>query len=264
MILERGSIGTGVAVLERALESAGYYNGPFEEPEASAVFGTGVERAVRRFQESRGLRVDGRVGIDPDGETMRALRSDATTVPPDTDPAPLPVPPLGLHPLSLAERERLFGHFDFVPDPRPLNPEGIKILGGWQAGNIVRAEVPQLARIAGGPPSGNTFSHRIAEEPLKRLFQAWDDAGLLDRARTWGGLWNPRYIRGSRTTLSNHAWATAFDINAQWNSLGQAPAPLGTNGSLVELVPLAAEHGWYWGGWYRGRIDGMHFELVCI
>jgi hypothetical protein len=31
-----------------------------------------------------------------------------------------------------------------------------------------------------------------------------------------------------------------------------------------ELVPIANELGWYWGGHYRKRLDGMHFELVKV
>jgi hypothetical protein len=33
-------------------------------------------------------------------------------------------------------------------------------------------------------------------------------------------------------------------------------------GSVRELVPIASEQGWYWGGHYQSRKDGMHFELV--
>jgi hypothetical protein len=72
----------------------------------------------------------------------------------------------------------------------------------------------------------------------------------------------PRFIRGSHSVLSNHAYGTAFDINAPWNALGVRPALVGKPGSVRELVPLAAEHGFAWGGHFRTRPDGMHFELV--
>lgn len=63
---------------------------------------------------------------------------------------------------------------------------------------------------------------------------------------------------------SNHAWGTAFDINVPWNGLGATPALVGARGSVRKLVPLANEHGFYWGGHFNGRPDGMHFEIAQI
>jgi hypothetical protein len=76
---------------------------------------------------------------------------------------------------------------------------------------------------------------------------------------TWDGSFVPRFIRGSRTTLSNHAFGTAFDINCGYNRLGTIPALLGNKGYVRELVELANEHGFYWGGHFASpRSDGMH------
>jgi len=77
----------------------------------------------------------------------------------------------------------------------------------------------------------------------------------------WFG--NPRFIRGSRSILSNHAWYTAFDINYRWNMLGETPADIGEKGSVKELVPIAHDFGFYWGGHFRRR-DGMHFEAAKV
>jgi len=79
--------------------------------------------------------------------------------------------------------------------------------------------------------------------------------------KTWAGSFAPRFIRGSTVTLSNHAWATAFDVNVAWNPLGAQPALLHKIGSVRALVPLANAHGFYWGGHFQTRPDGMHFEL---
>jgi hypothetical protein len=43
--------------------------------------------------------------------------------------------------------------------------------------------------------------------------------------------------------------------------LGQQPALVGQHGSVHELVELAYRHGFFWGGHFSGRLDGMHFEL---
>jgi len=71
----------------------------------------------------------------------------------------------------------------------------------------------------------------------------------------------PSFIRGWRTTLSNQSWGTAFDINAAWNGLGRRPPLVGEKGSVRELVQLANQHGFYWGGHFSKRPDGMHFEV---
>lgn len=60
----------------------------------------------------------------------------------------------------------------------------------------------------------------------------------------------------------SNSWATAFDVNVAWNGLGRQPALVGETGSVRELVQLANEHGFFWGGHYSGRLDGMHFELA--
>jgi hypothetical protein len=38
---------------------------------------------------------------------------------------------------------------------------------------------------------------------------------------------------------------------------------MGEHGCLLELVPIANEHGFYWGGHFS-RKDGMHFEIAKI
>ena len=73
-----------------------------------------------------------------------------------------------------------------------------------------------------------------------------------------------RRVRGSATKLSNHAFGAALDINYAWNKLGHIPALIGSRGSLRELVPIANQLGFYWGGHYAGRKDGMHFEVAKI
>ena len=87
--------------------------------------------------------------------------------------------------------------------------------------------------------------------------------GLISLVRSWGGSFVPRYVRGSATNLSNHAWGTAFDIDAEWNPRGALPVLRGRVGSVRELVPRAHELGFYWGGHFSRR-DGMHFEIARL
>jgi hypothetical protein len=177
-----------------------------------------------------------------------------------------PYPPKPSFPAltSTADRQRIFGKFEYRSQPTKGNPEGILILGDWQAKNIVKVTVPQLRQVAYAPLDGGIYFHRYGVNQLLALFEAWEQAGLMRLVKTWAGSFVPRFIRGSRTVLSNHAFGTAFDINVPWNPLGKRPAPRGAEGSVVELVEIANRFGFYWGGHFGKRPDGMHFELAKL
>jgi hypothetical protein len=64
--------------------------------------------------------------------------------------------------------------------------------------------------------------------------------------------------------LSNHAFGSAFDINAALNPLGAEPALPGTPGCVYDMVRIAHDHGFYWGGHFSKRRDGMHFEVAEV
>lgn len=76
----------------------------------------------------------------------------------------------------------------------------------------------------------------------------------------WG--YAERPIRGSSTTLSNHASGTAFDFNATQH-------PLGVSGTWTRkqkrkvnrFLRNKLENVVRWGENYSGRKDGMHFEI---
>ncbi len=158
-------------------------------------------------------------------------------------------------------RQRLFGPLRFEHAPTETNAEAITILDDWRRKNIVRVDVPQL----GGIRSRTTVPvHELIAEQFVALWAAWEAEGLLDRVLTWHGSFVARLVRGSSTKLSNHAFGTAFDINRHANRLGHQPARVGETGSVRELVPIANERGFFWGGHFRRRPDGMHFEVAEI
>ena len=74
------------------------------------------------------------------------------------------------------------------------------------------------------------------------------------------GAYNPRHIRGSTTSWSNHSWGAAIDLKIG-EELVRFKAQFSMRG-LDALVPYFNEAGWYWGGGYHngGRNDPMHFE----
>ena len=195
--------------------------------------------------------------IGQDGVVGPATRAAAKRLAGDAEPVPAFTP--SLRSLPSAERDTLFGRFDYV-----ANADGsILLRGSWVRDNIVEIVVPQLIAVEGGPRSGRILMHRKAAEQTRALFDAWERERLMGLVLSWAGSWAPRMIRGSTTTLSNHAYGSAFDINAAWNGLGREPAPLGATGSVLELLPLAEEHGFAWGGMFS-RKDGMHLEVARV
>lgn len=166
--------------------------------------------------------------------------------------------------LSESDRAAKFGTFKFEPAPTPDNAEGIRILDDWAKRNIVSVSIPQLKGIKGGPKSGAVQFHRLGADQLQQAFKALESRDQLKYLKTWNGTWVPRFIRGSTSKLSNHSFGTAFDCNVQWNSLGTQGALKGKEGSVREMVMTFYEHGLFWGGWFVGRPDAMHFELFKI
>lgn len=264
-VLTRGDSGPDVAAVQHFLVGQGIVH-----LVADGQFGPLTESAVKTFQRARHLDPDGKVGPKTRA-AMMALGFGGDAPPPSTsrsatDPAWFPPPPSFKPLVGNAERAQVFGRFAFVPAPTDQNPEGIRITDGWDRQNIVTVEVPQLRGVAGAPSHAKVSFHRLVAPKALTLFEAWEKAGLLSLVRSWGGSWAPRFIRGSRTTLSNHAFGSAFDINVAWNGLGTRGAAVGAVGSVRQLVPIANELGWYWGGHWTsgGRPDPMHFELATL
>ena len=236
----------------------------FDPGLADGQFGPRTREATMAFQARFGLLADGIVGNASWGQAM-VLGLPVLQDPPTGDTSGPDFPPKpNFEPLtSTTERQSLFGRFRFEHNPIPGNRENIRILDNWEAQNIVRVELPQLAGVSGAGATGAVRFHRLAVAQLVSLWKAWEDAGLLPLVKTWGGAFVPRFIRGSITTLSNHAFGSAFDINVAFNPLGARPVLTGQPGSVRELVPIAHRHGFYWGGHFT-RLDGMHFEIAKL
>lgn len=185
----------------------------------------------------------------------------APSRPVDESGPDFPPPPAFAPLISIADRQKLFGAFTFAPSPQPGDPEHIRVTNDWAARNIITVAIP-LRSVLGKPGPLKMQFHRLAAAQLTALWLEWEKQGLLDEVLTFDGAYNPRFIRGSTTTLSNHAFGTAFDINARFNPLKARPALKGQPGSVRDLVQIANQFGFYWGGHFRSRPDGMHFEVA--
>ena len=102
-------------------------------------------------------------------------------------------------------------------------------------------------------------------KPLETVLNRLISLQAYKEIKTFDGLFNVRYIRGSKTKLSIHSWGLAIDLNASHNPLGLTPAEC-INKGLKPFSKLFFEV-WRDSGWTCGtdfkRSDGMHFEYTA-
>jgi hypothetical protein len=264
-ILKKGSKGSQVKKWQLFLIGQNLLNDI-----ADGDFGTKTQNATIEFQKNNQIEQDGRVGNNTLGVAMLlgfdVVKDDDEGEQGPNWPSEPDFPPL----VGTAERQRVFGKFSY----KSIGNGEIEILGTWEEDNIIKVEIPQLVIVRNRitreedkaliPKDGKIRFHKLAAEQLQSLWDTWEKKGLLDLVINYAGSFVPRFIRGSNTTLSNHAFGTAFDINAAWNGLGCVPALVGETGSVRELVPHANKLGFYWGGHFTSRKDGMHFEVAKV
>lgn len=255
-LLKLGVTGNDVKRWQYFLSGQGLYfgiiNGKFDEA---------TYEASRAFQRMHGLNPDGIVGNYTVGQAMLlgfgvVIAGDQQDISSDAFPSKPAFPPL----TSNDQRQQMFGPLRFASEPLAGNPENIRITNNWDRDNIIKVNVKQLKLIKG---SETVYFHKKGAAQLVKLFNDWEKNNLLHKVLTWEGAYNPRFIRGSRTVLSNHAFGTAFDINYAWNKLGAVPALMGQKGCVRDLVGIAHQNGFYWGGHFSRR-DGMHFEIAKL
>lgn len=258
--IKPGSFGAIVTAIQNFLLGQGIVLGTVD-----GRYGPKTQEAVVAYQTRERLVADGIVGNRTLGRMLEQGLALMTTPDNDTSgayPPGFPARP-NFSPLTTnAQRSEVFGLFHYVPAPVPGNPEAIRITDGWEEKHIKVTVIPQLVKT-GVDDDGKVRLHRIVEPQTLGLWLAWEISGLLKHVESWEGMYVPRFIRRSRSTLSNHAFGTAFDINAARNGLGRIPAAVGAAGSVRELVPLAHRFGFFWGGHF-GRADGMHFEVARV
>lgn len=162
-----------------------------------------------------------------------------------------------------SDRNKHFGELKYTPW---WGKGAITITNGWDSNYLVKTHIPQLKGIIdynNKRHSGYTRINKNIALQYKMLWHAWEKKGLLHLVKSWGGGYSARKVTGSYFFLSNHAYGTAFDINTLENGWGKQPARRDKKGSVYDLVPIAHEHGFYWGGHFC-TLDGMHFEAALV
>jgi len=226
----------------------------------------GVQGAVsvaltNAFQSSQGLVADGVVGPRTFARAQVLGFNPGFDDPSPDDLGPNWPPEPSFKPLGSEARAAAFGSYAFEPAPSDDNPEAIRILDDWEEKNIVRVAIPQLSFFVRG---GQVRLHRLAAPLFVRFFAQLEASALADQILQYGGAFVARFQRGSHSALSNHAFGSAMDLNVPWNRLGTTPALRGKVGSLRECVQIANACGLYWGGHFKRRPDGMHFEVARL
>ena len=119
----------------------------------------------------------------------------------------------------------------------------------WERDHIATEVVPIL---------GSVTCNKAIFPQLKAALQEVIDRGLADQIHPdeYAGCYYPRFIAGS-TTLSNHAFGLALDLNVPGNGRG-------TVGEMDRgVVDVFKNWGFAWGGDW-GYTDPMHFEMSSV
>lgn len=229
-------------------------------------FGTNTEKATKAFQAKYKLTADGIVGSRTWSKAIAlGFHLDIQdTTPPNgiMYPENFPGKPAFAPILNNQERERIFGRIAYVGAPTAKDKDAIRITNNFEKENIIRINLPQLAKATNGKFASMRF-HKAGADQLRGFFAEIEAQNKLSLIKSFAGAYYPRFVRGRNGVLSNHSYGTAFDINVPWNGLGKTPAMIGQPGCVRELVPIAHRWGFYWGGHFS-RPDGMHFELAKI
>ena len=132
---------------------------------------------------------------------------------------------------------------------RPIGGGRIAPDPAWVRTHISTQSVPILGDV--------TCNNAIFPE-LRAALEEIVTAGLADEIKReqYAGCYYPRFIAGS-TSLSNHSFGTALDLNVPGNLRG-------TVGEMDRVVvSIFKKWGFAWGGDWR-YTDPMHFEMARI
>ena len=131
----------------------------------------------------------------------------------------------------------------------PIGGGRVQPESSWVKEHIVTEQVPIL---------GSVTCNRYMMPQLRAALIEVQNSGLSSEIHPdeYAGCYYPRYIAGS-TTLSNHSFGLALDINVPGNQRG-------TVGQISRaVVAIFKKWGFAWGGDWN-YTDPMHFELARI
>lgn len=214
--------------------------------EIDGIWGEKSRAALHTWQQRNGLVADGLIGA----KTLGRMFAHGKMTTPVRDDFPPNL--LGEYKGNLAE---MFGILRYKDNK--TSDGGITLLGNYRD-NLVKFDLSSIFTLSPDSIKINYFHHRVYSN-LMNAFGMIKEWYIDHHILSCAGSFYPRFIRGSRKTLSTHSWGVAIDLNAPQNGLGKRPARRGQTGCLYDVVMIMQAWGFYWGGWFS-RCDGMHFE----
>lgn len=142
-----------------------------------------------------------------------------------------------------------------VTSAQALKKYGQPDLLATQSKNMVMWDIPTELEIGVIPK--RLYCNKDIVGPLTQAFKSLIDTGYVKELKTWDGCFNIRKKRGL-TSMSLHSWGIAIDVNAFENGLNKIPK------LSSGFVKCFKDAGFLWGGDWKNRCDGMHFELKNI
>lgn len=116
--------------------------------------------------------------------------------------------------------------------------------------SLIRTDDVGPFKVTGLGPAVDSLKEVMADIRLEQpaIFAALGSSGMLCA----------RLVRGSASSISNHSWGTAIDLNLNGvlDQRGNGRVQVG----LSQIAPIFNRHRWYWGAGFPIE-DGMHFEL---
>jgi hypothetical protein len=115
---------------------------------------------------------------------------------------------------------------------------------------MIRTEDVGPFRVTGLGPAIDTLKAVFVEirEEEPEVFAGLGSSGMLCA----------RLVRGSASSISNHSWGTAIDLNL--NGMLDVRGNRKVQVGLARIAPIFNRHGMYWGAGFPTE-DAMHFEL---
>jgi len=141
----------------------------------------------------------------------------------------------------------------------PAEYDGPRSQNGWPA------DPPRSARTIPGTnvrvtvadgPAGDVLLHVLGQ--VHQRVENIDLRSSAGEADDWG--YAHRDVRGA-SELSNHASATAVDMNATRHVLGARDTFTAAQTTEIHRILGEVDNVVRWGGDYHGRADEMHFEI---
>lgn len=235
--LRLNDTGEAVRAAQVALGQAGFNCPP------TGVFTDDMLGVVKRFQDQHGLKNDGLIGVATAG--LLDLPHDALV---EIAKPSIKIVAGGYPHDDTASMVAFYG------DPRAGN-------AAWQKKNFTQVVAPWQMFYGEEPVKHITFHRRCAEALTLTLQQIWDkyhDVAEIHRLgmHKFSGAYNFRPIRGS-SRLSTHAFGAGIDFDSERNPLSYDQK---FRYPLSEVAPIFKANGAFWGGDFKHRRDGMHFQ----